>query len=157
MHKQLNFRRAGVAPLAVLACTLIGGTALAAGGFSLAPVPPEQNYGAVSYRVGGVGLDEAQAMREISPGYPLTLTFAERSPEGRGLFTAGVAVKIIDAEGAVRLATVAGGPMMLVDLPSGDYTVTAALDGRNKSQELSLREGEKSKLVFVWPEKHTAS
>lgn len=155
MQNQSNFRRGVVVPMA-LAGVLLGGAATAAADLASAPVPPEQNYGAVNYRVGGVGLDEAQAMREISPNYPLTLTFAERAPDGRGMFTAGVAVQIVDAQGTVRLATVAEGPMMLVDLPSGEYTVTAGLDGQNKAQELSLREGEKSKLVFVWPEKNAA-
>ena len=153
-----NRRHAGFASLAVLAGTLFGGVAVAAASVaasaaSSGSIPPEQTYGAVSYRVGGVGSDEAQAMRELSPSYPLTLTFAERAADGRGMFTAGVAVQIVDAGGTVRLDAVAEGPMMLVNLPSGEYTVKAGLNGENKAHELSLRVGEPSKLVFVWPEK----
>lgn len=153
MQKQNSKRnRLPLIPFVVATAGLFSGAAMAAAGVGIAPeVPPEQNFGAVSYRVGGVGLDEAQAMRDISPSYPLTLTFAERAADGHSMFTAGVDVKIIDASGTVRLETTAGGPMMLVNLPSGDYTVQAELNGDDKAHELSLRSGEPSKLVFVWP------
>ncbi|MDP9139353.1 MAG: hypothetical protein M3O62_00990 [Pseudomonadota bacterium] len=149
-------RHASLASLAVVVGTLYAGVAMAAALVSapaVAPgsIPPEQTYGAINYRMGGIGAAEAQAMREISPSYPLTLTFAERAADGRGMFTAGVAVQIVDASGTLRLDTVAQGPMMLVNLPSGEYTVKAALNGEDKAHALSLRAGEPSKLVFVWP------
>lgn len=159
MQRQ-NFKRhrMPLIPFVVATVGLFSGAAVAAAGATAsAEAPPEQNFGAVNYRVGGVGLDEAQAMRQISTSYPLTLTFAERSSDGHGMFTAGVDVQIVDASGAVRLETVAQGPMMLVDLPDGDYTVKADLNGDSKAHELSLRNGEPSKLVFVWPAQQSSS
>jgi hypothetical protein len=158
MHRQ-NLKRSCLTPFAAAAIGLLSSATMAAAAAAagVAPeVPPEQNYGAVSYRTGGVGMDEAQAMREISPHYPLTLTFAERAADGRSMFTAGVDVQIVDASGAVRFDAVAEGPMMLVDLPSGEYTVKADLNGDDKATEVSLRSGEPSKLVFVWPAQDAA-
>lgn len=157
-RQNFNRRRVPLLPFFVATIGLFSGAAVAAAGANVsAEVPPEQNFGAVSYRVGGVGMDEAQAMREISTSYPLTLTFAERATDGHSMFTAGVDVQIVDASGTVRLDAVAGGPMMLVNLPNGEYTVKADLNGESKAHELTLRSGEPSKLVFVWPAQQSSS
>jgi hypothetical protein len=49
-----------------------------------------------------------------------------------------------DASGATALAMRANGPVCLVDLPAGRYTVEAASDGVVKSQAVTLGSGSKT-------------
>ena len=123
---------------------------------STAQVPAEQSAGEVQFRVGGIGETEADAMRSISTEYPLALTFVERSSDGRDMFTADVDVSIVDSNGSAQLDTVAGGPILLADLPDGRYTVSATLDGDTKTQQVTVSEGATQRVVFVWPEQQTS-
>ena len=98
----------------------------------------EQGVG--KYVCGGVGSDESNAMRAAMKDHPLALLFARAS----GAYLADVDVMVKDASGATALAMRANGPVCLVDLPAGRYTVEAASDGVVKSQAVTLGGGSKS-------------
>lgn len=147
MHKIQCHRAARRALHAALAGVL----ALAATSV-YAEAPPEQTAGSIEYRVGGIGADEAEAMRRLSSDYPLTLTFVERSADGRDMYTADVGVSITDSSGAPQLTTQAQGPMLLADLPDGSYTVEATLGGETKTQQVAIADGKPQRVVFVWTE-----
>ncbi len=157
-----TLHRTGRAARAVTRTALAGILALGASAVYAAstsqgpvPAPAQQTSGDVNYRVGGVGSDEAKTMRQLASDYPLALTFVERAGDGRDMFTADVDVRIADSSGATQLETQAEGPLMLVELPDGTYTVTASLAGESKSQKVSIRDGQPSRVVFVWPERHS--
>jgi hypothetical protein len=134
--------RRGLKPLAIAALAL---TALAVH----AELPPERSEGGVIYRVGGIGANEAMAMRAVRDDYALALTFVERG-DGRDMYTGGVQVRIVDAEGKVRLATESPGPMLLARLPHGRYTVEATLGDDTQSRDVEIVEGAPQRLVMAW-------
>lgn len=134
--------RRGLKPVAAAALAL---TALAVH----AELPPEKTEEGVTYRVGGIGANEAKAMRAVRDDYPLALTFVERG-DGRDMYTGGVRVRIVDAEGSVRLATESPGPMLLARLPQGRYTVEATLGDDTQAREVEIADGSPQRLVMAW-------
>ena len=149
MHRNHRKRAARTAMHAALA----GVFSLAATTpYAASEVPPEQAVGSVEYRVGGIGADEAEAMRRLSSDYPLTLTFVERSADGRDMFTANVDVTIADRSGNAALDIQADGPMLVAELPDGRYTIEATLGGQTRTEQVEVAGGQNERIVFVWPE-----
>jgi hypothetical protein len=116
--------------------------------------PRLQSNGAVEYLSGGVGKEEADALKQQSADYALTLEFASsRTAEGDvspGAYLADVKVDIRDAQGRQVLDTTAQGPLLLVRLPPGDYTVVADWNGVSKRHSVDLPTGARRHVVFMW-------
>ena len=102
--------------------------ALAAPLLALAQVPALQGQGAVRHVCGGIGSDESAAFRAAMKDHPLSLLFARAS----GDYLADVQVDVEDAQGKSVLSTKAAGPVCLVDLPKGKYTVHASAGSGHK-------------------------
>lgn len=121
------------------------------GGYAAADevLPAEQSSGAVSYREGGIGIDQAQAMKAASAEYPLMLTFSEYL-DGAHAYTTDVDVSIQSGDGSRVLDTRADAPLMLVDLPDGVYQITASLDGRQQSQTVQVQQEGTQRVYFEW-------
>jgi hypothetical protein len=96
--------------------------------------------GGAQYVCGGVGSDESVAMRAAMKDHPLSLLFARAS----GAYLADVAVTVKDAGGTTALAMRASGPVCLVDLPAGRYTVQAESEGVVKTEVVMLGNGSKT-------------
>ncbi len=88
-------------------------------------LPPAQTQNGITYVTGGIGETESNAMKAAAGHYDLMLTFAERS----GAYLADVKVNIADRSGDSVLDLVSG-PILLVDLPAGRYTVRADVEGK---------------------------
>ena len=121
---------------------------------SAAEGPRLQSNGAVDYVSGGIGKDEADALKQQSADYALTVEFASsRSAEGDtspGAYVADVRVDIRDAQGRPVLNTTSTGPLLLVRLPPGDYTVGADWNGVRKQHNVDIPEGARRHVVFMW-------
>ncbi|HEX3631908.1 MAG TPA: carboxypeptidase regulatory-like domain-containing protein [Casimicrobiaceae bacterium] len=121
---------------------------------SAAEQPKLQSNGAVEYLSGGVGKEEADALKQQSADYALTLEFASsRSAEGdasAGAYVADVKVDIRDAQGRPMLNTTSTGPLLLVRLPPGDYTVVADWNGVRKQHSVDIPDGARRHVVFMW-------
>jgi hypothetical protein len=115
-----------------------------------ADLPVEQKQGAVAYRSGGVGEDEAKAMQEAARRYPLALEFVARTGEERGGWLADVDVAIHDRRGNAVMESKASGPFLLVRLPPGSYVVTANYEGMQRSQRVAVAERGTRRVVFGW-------
>jgi len=98
---------------------------------------------------GGVGEDEAAALKRAAAGYPLELQFVQRAMP-RDEFLAGVNVKIRDRSRTVVLDVVSQGPFLLARLPAGTYQIEADHDGVVKRQSVEIRAGKHERAVFVW-------
>lgn len=96
-------------------------------------LPPEQHIGAVGYVSGGIGEGQAKMFESQMGKFPLTVELLERAGH-RNEFTANAEVKVIDARGHQILDTKASGPFLLLDLPSGKYSIEADLAGRTVKQ-----------------------
>lgn len=86
-------------------------------------IPPLREQGALQYVCGGIGLDESTAMRAAMKDYPLSLLLAARDGE----YMADIAVEIKGARDSYRFQ--ASGPVYLLRLPEGAYTVQATAGG----------------------------
>ncbi|MEO7242675.1 MAG: carboxypeptidase regulatory-like domain-containing protein [Variovorax sp.] len=99
-------------------------------------IPPMRSAGAASYTCGGIGSDESTAMRQAMKGHRLSLLFARPG----GNYVADVAVTLKPAKGEA-ITFNATGPICLVDLPPGRYSVTAKAEGASKSQSVTVGGG----------------
>lgn len=113
-----------------------------------------RSNGAVDYVSGGIGKEEADALKQQSADYALTLEFASsRSAEADtspGAYVADVNVDIRDAQGRQMLNTTSTGPLLLVRLPPGDYEVVADWNGMRKQHRVDIPEGARRHVVFMW-------
>lgn len=99
------------------------------------------------YVNGGIGEDEADAMRGRAAEFPLRLVFAE-GPQN--WFTANVPLAIVDERGNPVFALRDAGPMLYIRLPTGRYTVIAESGGLRKTQQVTLDRGRGRDVVFHW-------
>jgi hypothetical protein len=96
---------------------------------------------------GGIGEDEADAMRSRAGEFPLRIIFAEGP---RNDFTANVPVAIVDERGTPVFTLRDSGPLLYVVLPPGRYTVIAESDGIRKTHQVTLGAGRGKYVVFHW-------
>lgn len=85
---------------------------------------------------GGVG-EEMDHIREVEHQYDLKVMFTEAS----GAYLADLPVTIKDKQGKTIVSTVTNGPILLVNLPTGNYTVSAADGSVTKDQKVALTSG----------------
>jgi hypothetical protein len=96
------------------------------------------------YLAGGVGLEESEAMRQHAPAFSLQLVTAARS----GAYLAETHVRIVGQGGGVVLDTVLPGPWLLVDLPTGRYTLLVTNNGRTVERRLDIAAGKPQRVVL---------
>jgi hypothetical protein len=112
-----------------------------------APSGGKGAYKGISYISGGIGLDERERLTSIGKNYSLKLVFAVKSRE----YLADVRVKILDNSGKKVLDAVSEGPWFYADLPTGKYTVSASLSGREKQSAANIVKGQtQTSLRFYW-------
>ncbi|WP_284618225.1 carboxypeptidase regulatory-like domain-containing protein [Aquabacterium humicola] len=129
-----------------LAPWLAGALALAIAGSTLAG-PAADQQGAVRSLSGGIGADEARAMKEAAPGYPLALTFSR--PDGA--FVADISLRVRDAGGRTVYEAKGVGPMVLLDMPAGRYVIEATHpDGRQQQRSVSLDGKRHAAVSMTW-------
>jgi hypothetical protein len=119
----------------VLAAGLAAGVA-----YAQAPLPREHTVGAVSYVSGGIGSDEAQALREASVDYPLMLELAAAAGGPRDEYISNAEVRIADSRGTLLLDARADGPLLLVRLPAGRYVVDVQWNGVHRQKTVEIGE-----------------
>jgi hypothetical protein len=100
----------------------------------------------VSYLSGGFGEDERERLRNIAGGDNLELSFALQNKEYLG----GANVLIKDAKGNNVLEAISEGPLFLVDLPAGSYTVEATAMGKTLKQAVHVPSKGHAQVYFAW-------
>lgn len=106
----------------------------------LPAIPALQTQGTASFACGGIGEASSKAMRAAQKDYPLSLLFATASGE----YMASINLTIKDAKGVSVLTVPSTGPICLIKLPDGSYTVDAQAMGKNKSQGVAVGGGPKA-------------
>ncbi len=137
---------------ALTAAVLIAGlgATVPASSTDLTPLPPLRTQGAVSYLTGGVGADEASAIKQAAATYSLELLFAQKASP-HDAFVADVKVTIRDRSGNAVLKTATEGPYLLAKLPAGTYKIEAEYGGKLKTRSVEIHRGKHRREVFVWP------
>lgn len=134
-------------PLILSAGLIAASSAIAATNLSL---PPEHSAGNVIYVSGGIGKDEADAMKQAATRYPLELMFVAKEKNGHDAYEAGDKVMIRDHTGKVVLDTRSEGPFLLAKLTPGKYTVEAIDNGKSRERSVVLMPGQHAHLTFEW-------
>lgn len=106
--------------------------------------PQEQN--GIRYLQGGIGQDEANALRKTQ-GYDLHVTLST-GPEGK--FQSGAAVDIQSAQGQPVLSLQDVGPLLFVQLPPGHYTVIGNAEGQTLQQQVVVDGKAPAKVDLNW-------
>lgn len=113
---------------------------------SALPQPNTEN--GVTYMSGGIGETEAAAMKQEAKHYSLSMVFSANKDNE---YLADVRVTIKDATGKELLSTVSNGPIMLVKLPAGRYSVAADLDGKTLHRTVHVAAKNERQVNFHWP------
>ncbi len=97
------------------------------------PAPQLRSANGVDYVNGGAGEEARAAIAQMQPGFGLKLVFSNGS--GEYLVADHVAVKgkageVFDVDRA--------GPLLLVRLPPGDYTVAATYEGKTEIRPVKV-------------------
>jgi hypothetical protein len=97
------------------------------------PVPHVQSVGGVQFLNGGAGEEARAAIDAQRAAFPLRLVFIVAS----GAYVVADHVDVSGAHGRV-LGVDDAGPMLLVKLPPGDYTVDASYGGRSEQRRVRV-------------------
>jgi hypothetical protein len=96
---------------------------------------------------GGVGAHERADLRADAPQYNLRVSFARRSD---GAFLSHVDVVLEGKQLAQRIELTTAGPVLLVEVPAGEYTLSASLDGwQTARRHVSVAGGKLDKLYVT--------
>ena len=113
-----------------------------------AALPQPKTENGITWLAGGIGHDEAAAMKAEAKDYPLSMVFSEGK---HNAYLANVKVTIKDRAGKAVLDTVARGPIMLVKLPAGKYALAAMEDGKTLHRTVQVKAHGDRQVVFHWP------
>ena len=113
-----------------------------------AALPQVRTKGVISYVRGGIGKNEALAMKSAERNYPLSLVFSEGK---HNAYVADIDVTIKNHADKVVLQTNSEGPIMLVKLPPGKYAVSANMGGKILQRPANVAAKGDTNLAFHWP------
>ncbi|QBF25632.1 carboxypeptidase regulatory-like domain-containing protein [Pseudomonas tructae] len=116
---------------------------------SAVQLQPQQKNG-VSYVTGGIGVDESRAIEQIQ-GYNLHLTFSS-GPENK--YVPDVDLTLQGAQGQAVLQLSQVGPIVLVKLPAGKYSVVASRNGEQQRAAVTLVPGQVGTLNLHWKQEN---
>lgn len=110
-------------------------------------LPQPKTDNGITYMSGGVGKPEAAAMREEARHYPLSMVFSAAKDNE---FLADVHVTIKDKAGKQMLGAVSDGPIMVVKLPAGKYSVAAEAHGKTLRRTVEVPAHGDRQVSFHW-------
>lgn len=104
------------------------------------------NVNASIYISGGVGDEEIALLNDKAKEFNLKLLFAQSD----GAYLADVDVVIRDTKGTIRFWGNNLGPILLVQLPKGNYEITAASREKAIAIKKSVNARAHNTMLFVW-------
>lgn len=134
----------------LLAVSMLAAT-LASVGAHAAMSLQERSQGPVSYVSGGIGDDQAEAMRQASAGYPLTVEMASAAGGPRDAYVSNAKVDIWDASGKDVLDITTEGPLLLVKLPAGTYRVAVNWNGTQRDKTVVVGASGRQHVMLEFP------
>jgi hypothetical protein len=123
----------------------IAGAFVSAASFA-AGMPSERIYQSTRYMTGGIGSDEAEAMRAATSNYSLAMTFAAQT----GQFVSDVDVTVKKPDGEIVLQAEDAAPMLLAELPAGRYLIEATYEGQTVRRDVAVNSSGTSKVTLQW-------
>lgn len=140
--------------------------AAASAGLSLCAAAPAGNaqtlawreQDAVGWACGGIGLEERQALKILEAKANAVMLFVAG---GRGTLVADVRLRVVSAADATRgLEIVADGPICVLQLPAGSWSIEARHGDTLRTRTAVLKaqdSGQPQRLQFAFPEESGSS
>lgn len=113
-----------------------------------ATLPQPKTEHGITYLSGGIGRDEAKAMKADAKNYPLSLVF---SAGKKAEYVAGVSVDVKNPAGKAVLDTTSDGPIMLIKVPAGKYRIVATRHGKALHRTVLVKAKGDRQVSFHWP------
>jgi hypothetical protein len=120
--------------------------ALSIGGNALADIERGTQSG-IAFENGGWSGETAEVIKSHAGKYPLMLVFAWNE----GTYLSDVSVQVVNSKGTNVLSLKEAGPLVLIDLPKGDYTINVERNGKPQSRRFNIGTNTHAKSVFQWP------
>ena len=117
---------------------------------STAPSPDQpplhaMQAGNITYLTGGIGDDERDQLDAMKPSYNLRVLNASTSGE----YVVNTHVVLRNQQGS-ELLDIPAGPILLVSLPKGTYTLDASHAGAERTEQIKIAGSKATSLHFVW-------
>lgn len=137
---------AGLGLALLVSCAALAQTTAPAADGGAPPPPRVRSSDGVEYLSGGAGEEARAAIDAQRSAFPLRLVFSMAS----GPYVVADHVDVSGANGQV-LGVDNAGPMLLVKLPPGDYTVDASYGGRGERRKVRVAH-ETTTVNLRWPD-----
>jgi hypothetical protein len=108
---------------------------------------PAKQYGGIDYVTGGVGEDEAAALRAVASRYSMRARFTSSSGE----FLSGVKVLLSQVNGAVVFVATTDGPYLYAQIPPGHYRISAVSNGVERARDINVPSRGGVSVALTWP------
>ena len=116
---------------------------------SMAQLPPTQGENSIQYIEGGVGSGESEAIEKDAKKWPLLLEFSQTNGASSE-WVSGILLVIKDAAGVEVFSHPVDGPMILLNLKPGKYTIEASYGTQKKSFNFYSVSGQHQKMNINW-------
>ena len=114
-------------------------------------LPETKNSNGLMYMTGGIGSEESEAMQELGKKWPLLIEFSQDHPQ-RALWISDVQIKLSKKGSKTPLLEIiTEGPILLIDLPAGEYTLDANFEGRPLKRNFKIEAAKANRLNLMWP------
>jgi len=114
-------------------------------------LPETKNINGLMYMTGGIGSEESEAMQELGKKWPLLVELSQDHPQ-RALWISDVQIKLSKKGSKTpSLEIVTEGPILLIDLPPGEYTIDAVFEGRPLKRNIKIEASKSNQLNLMWP------
>lgn len=114
-------------------------------GDGMPPAPRVEQAGKIAYLNGGAGEEARVAMERMQAGFPLRNVFSGLG----GQYVVAERVMVLNAAGEATEIRDAG-PLLMLDLPPGRYTIEAYVGGQLQRRTVTLAQ-QPVKLNWNWP------
>jgi hypothetical protein len=106
-----------------------------------------QITGSIPFMSGGIGKDQQTYLRQAGKDFNLRFEFSERNDNE---FVAGTELSITDMQGHPVFALADADPIVNVELPDGQYRVTADYQGQHETRLVTVRRKAGQDVYFHW-------
>jgi len=107
--------------------------------------------GEMGYLNGGFGKEQADLMRDMASQFPVRMTFSQHNgTQNTDEFIADVRLTVTDSAGRTVVNLASQGPIFLLRLPEGSYSVEAEHRGEVKTRRFDVVMGRHQELAFSW-------
>jgi hypothetical protein len=124
--------------------------ALSISAYAIGEVPigevEQGNQNGIAFENGGWSIESSDAIKAHAARFPVMLTFAWN----QGNYLADVNIQVTNRKGDAVLRLQQQGPIVLIDLPNGSYTVNVDRNGKSQSRNISIGRGGRTNVVFRW-------